>query len=328
MRIATLSFVWLVAVVVLPSTQSVAAWPEGISPSHAYARVALADQVLDRILAKRGIESGNAARSFETKLGPMHVYQVHQAVIRRLYEFELKNGVRPPPQVSSTPIKYAPSDVMMLSSIVLEHTQKIAAKDGIEPIWTEQTFTQKTPTEVFEIIFNVFYKTNLLLGVRKISPGEVYREVQRAVADVQNILRQLARRVPPEEDHKKRLLISSVYGLHPDGSMMLPRQDGLKPKDAMQKLLDVRQVMNRIRVKFGMATVPLAQIPAEVKVTPIDVILQSQIVISEINILKKPLEIRTVTPRGIQPETKLTPSDVQYSASHLEYMLTRLINTL
>ncbi|MCG8613028.1 MAG: hypothetical protein MI864_21155 [Pseudomonadales bacterium] len=323
---AALSFLILIAFCPGAQASSAAGFPEGVSPSDVYASVDTSNSILDLMLVEKKIAVPELLQAQESRVEPMHVYQLHIAILDRLYETLRATGLRPPPKVSTSSINYVPADVIILSNMVQEHIRKWGEHINSTPIVPEYVYVNKTPTDVFRLLFTVYQKVMLLSGFDKITPNEVYEAISVARKDLQTTLAEYSKLLPDSRQRDKRLLLTAIYGTHPDGSVLPEKVEGKKPSDVYGKLLDVRRKMNDIRRNFDLEPIP-APNPIERIVQPGDVLLQSYIVSAELALMKGTLNTLNSPQKGKRVQGK-TPSDVYQAALHLEYMLDRLSGIL
>lgn len=321
---------WLPLVVTL-CFQTLAAHAAGKSPSDVYSGIEYANRIVDELLADQldeSVLSGvQTPISREKAAKPMHVYELHVSTLAELYHYALKNDRRPPPIAVSTPIAYTPTDVFQLTRLITSYLRELYT----EKIDTLQIYPKahqnKTPGEVYQVLFELYFKLNLLNGKSRISPDEVFAQAQRAKEDLQYSLLTLSKRLPNTEEEKKRLLVTSIYGMHPNGSTLANASPGRKPADVLRKAFDVREKLNLLRNKHQLPELDIPGFDQYGQVKPIDVFLQTQFIIAELNLLKSPLQI-TSTTNAAKPTSGMTPTDVYQEMSHIEYMLDRLAKVL
>ncbi len=293
------------------------------SPNEVFSGVEYANSLLDRILATKGLSVGEPPRSREQDAKPMHVYELHVSAIMELYAYSLANDRRPPPLVISTPIDYKPTDVYYLTKLVIDALDEIHADGGRSGDLLLQPHTGKSPSDVYQEVFELYYKLSRLNAKTNVSPDEVYSHILRAREDLQYSLLTLSKQLPSELESKKRMLVTAIYGMHPDGTTLSAREDGVKPTDVLAKALSVRAKLNALRKKNDLSEIKRPEATEFGSVQPIDVFLQTQFIIAELNLLKDPLGIHSTTNPAKSVSGK-TPSDVYQEMKHIEYMLDRL----
>jgi len=297
------------------------------SPSQVFAGVEYANKLIDRLFEKNNIGNIQVPVSLEKAARPMHVYELHVSALSELYHYALNNNRRPPPLASSTPIKYSPTDVFYLTQLVMSNIESVYIDQGHEIDFAMQRYTGKSPADVYQELFELYYKLSRLNGKEKVSPNEVYAHIYRAKEDLQFSLLTLSKRLSQDQERNKRLLVTSIYGMHPDGTTMTAKEEGKKPADVIKKAFEVRDKLNSLRKKNNLAEIAIPSLSGYTKVKPIDVFLQTQFVIAELNLLKIPMQI-TSTTNSVKAVTGKTPSDVYHEMKHISYMLDRFMATL
>lgn len=298
------------------------------SPNKVFAGVEYANLLASNILSMHNIKNISIPHSRETAAKPMHVYELHVSALAELYQYAIKNERRPPPLAVSTPIKYTPTDVYYLTQLVMNNLEEIYTDTGGKINFSMKSHSGKSPANVYQELFELYYRLNLLNGKSKVSPSEVYSHIYRAKQDLQNSLRILSRRLDDSKEKQKRLLITASYGLHTDGSVLAGIEKGKTPGDVMVMVFKVRENLNILRSKNEMKKITTPNLSAfNEKIKPIDIFLQTQFIIAELNLLKIPMKINSQTAAAI-PEINKTPSDVHQEMKHINYMLERIIATL
>jgi len=295
------------------------------SPSDVFGDVEYANRLASRLLSDKDIQTLKLPMSFERSAKPMHVYELHISVLSELSIYALSNQLRPPPIATSTPINYEPTDVYYLTQLIVSKLEEIHIDKLGELTISVKQFSGKSPSNVYQEIFNLFYRLSVLNGKSKISPSTVFEHITRAQEDLQRTLVTLSKRLDDSKEEKKRLLLTSVYGTHPDASSLSTKPEGKTPGDVLKKALDVRAKLNILRTRYNLPSIQQPQIEAYNGIKPIDVFLQTQFIIAELNLLKQPLKISSATSRARTAKDK-TPSDVYYVMQHMEYMIERLIS--
>ncbi len=295
------------------------------TPSDVFSGVEYANQMADRLLAARGITDIQLPLSREKAAQAMHVYELHVSVLAELYLKAVTSKRRPPPLPVSTPIKYTSTDVYYLTQLLVTHMEELY-QDGLgTPDFWVQSYSGKTPADVYQVLFELYYKLSRLNGKSKISPNEVYAQTFRAKEDLQYSLLTLSKRLGREDEEKKRLLVTAIYGMHPDGSVLTPLEQGKTTENVLEKAFEIRTKFNLLRKKNKLTEIELPQRKAfSGMVKSIDLFLQSQFIIAEFNMLKILLEIHSTT-NNAKAVTGKTPSNVYQEMKHIGYMLDRLL---
>lgn len=301
---------------------------QSYSPSDVFSGVEYANTLVDKMLAKNKVTNITVPKSRETSAKPMHVYELHASVLAELYTYAIKNKRRPPPLAVSTPIKYTPTDVYYLTQLVMSSLEEIYRDAGGVIDFAMKPTRGKSPVAVYQELFELYYKLNLLNGKSKVSPSEVYAHIYRAKEDLQQSLLTLSKRLDQSQEAKKRQLVTAIYGMNPDGTVMPPMEKGKKPSDVMERAFAVRGKLNELRKRNKLPDIARPKVGDYAgKVKPIDIFLQTQFVIAELNLLKIPMKIQSTT-NSAKATSGKTPSDVLQEMKHIEYMLDRLIQVL
>lgn len=211
-----------------------------------------------------------------------------------------------------------------MTELIVRNLEEIYQDDVGKIGFKPTKVSGKSPADVYQVLFELYYKLNRMNGRPKVSPSEVYSHVFRAKEDLQYSLLTLSKRLEESAEERKILLVSAIYGMHPDGTLMPPREENKTPGDVIQKTFQIREKLNQLRQKNGLSRIAIPKFAQYGSVKPIDVFLQVQFIIAELNLLKIPLEISTTTNRPKSVSGK-TPSDVFHEAKHIEYMLDRLL---
>jgi hypothetical protein len=242
----------------------------------------------------------------ESGLGPLHVYQMMLACSDRVQDLADQNGVLSMPTLSSKPRRYAPRDVLFVVGLMRDSLQRVAATLEIEELpTTEIPVMDKTPTDVFGLAAQVFLKLSVLCGHENLSPSEACAEMERAVDDARSILQQA--------DRESRYRIDAP-----------PSERDLLPADVFAKCIEIRRLINKHRASLGEPEIPVPIPPTDYAIKPRDVLIQSQILIAELNLLKLYTNTVSSTPLAIPAKSSKLPSDVHEQASLLEYLLRQI----
>lgn len=295
------------------------------SPSQVFAGVEYANTLMKKILSTSEVGKISLPRSREKFAKPMHVYELHTSAIAELYRYAVDNDRNPPPLAISTPIDYTPTDVYYLTQLVINNLEEIYTDGGGVIDFQMRVHSGKTPANVYQELFELYYRLNLLNGKKKVTPTEVYAQIFRAKEDLQYTLLTMSKRLDNEQEKEKRLLITAIYGMHSDGSTMTKLEMGKKPSDVFDMALIVREKLNALRVDNKMPKIKAPSVKDFTgKIKPIDIFLQTQFIIAELNSLKVPMFINSTT-NSVKFFEDKTPSDVYQEMKHIDYMLKRII---
>lgn len=275
------------------------------TPSDVYSVVDQTDRTLDLILDAANLPNFQEMPFPELGIKPMHVYQMVVSSLESINLYEVKNKINPVPIVIVIPRKYTPEDVLRLADILLSEVQTIASNRDIKNLSVNNViFYGRSANDVFFKMIDVYMKINILSGTVKISPNDVYSQMVRAVGDIKSILSTI--------DPAKRYRIDVPAS---------PK--GLKPVDVLTECLLTRESINDARKHFGLKPGPIPTLASNFRTSPLHVFLQSQVIISEINMLKMETGTISVTPRAI-PVTGKTPSDAHQQVVTMKYLLAQI----
>jgi len=297
------------------------------SPSEVFSKLEYANVLAEALLKAEGKQTENLPVSLETDAEPMHVYELHVTILYELMGYALKMDHRPPPIPASQSIKYTPTDVYYLSELITSKLRTIySSRFGVVYLRPKH-FSNKTPSEVYQKAYELFYRLSLLNGHSEISPDTVFSQIQRAKHDLQASLLILAKRLDKSDEKKKRQLVTAIYGLKPDATKLSSKELNKTPNNALQKALAIRKTLNALRENNKLEAIAIPDFSTYPQVRPVDVFLQTQFIIAELNLLKQAWNIHKTT-NNAQTSNGNTPSDVYYEMQHIEYMLNRLFKVL
>lgn len=277
-----------------------------MTPSQAFAITDLSIRSLDAVIQSRGIKLPERRNIPEKGLKPMHTYQMAVSCTDMIIEFEKKLGMRPMPKVVAIPREYVPEDIIRFGLMLLAEIRNIASalKIGSLPE-TEDVFSDKVPTDVFENVLNIFIRLGILTGMENISPDEVFPQMLRAVSDVKSILIHI--------DPAQRFRIDSP-----------PSPPEISPSHVFRECLQIRRDINSLRKHLDLETIPVPDIPEDRYLHPADVFVQTQIIIAELNLLKMGTGTVSSTPLAIPVSGKVS-RDVHQQALMIRYLLSQIL---
>lgn len=282
-------------------------FPEGVTPTDVYQRIELLNRSVDVILKAKNINPPPPPKLIESNLGPMHVYQLQVACLRRFHEFELRTGLRPIPLVVTRPMKYAPADVKRLSDLLLSDLRNVAFRLKIDGLPEKDAkFSGKTPTDVFEQTVELFIKLAALDGQERITPSEVFSQLECSIGDTKSILSQI--------DPASRYRIDAPQS-----------KPGLTPRDVFTQCLETRREINKVRQALQLGTTPVPNVPSNYKLSPVDVFVQTQILSAELNLLKLGTGNVSSTPLAV-PVTGKSPTDTHQQATMVRYLVSQIVS--
>jgi len=233
----------------------------------------------------------------------MHVYQAVLICTWRLQQLDdhPEVDIKPIPTISADPRVYYPRDVFFIVDMMLDNVRVIGTKVGVDMPADEMSFADKTPTDVFNRAVRVFVKLNALCGYEDLEPSEVFAQMVRGVEDVKSMLRQA--------DPAARYRIDKP-----------PTEPNRIPGDVFEMCLNIRKQINLMRQSLGMETIPVPEMSVRERIRPFDVFFQSQIIIAELNLLKKPLKTKSSSPLSV-PVTGKSPTRVHEQATMILHLL-------
>lgn len=275
------------------------------TPSDVYAAVERLNRSVLVVLKARGVTPPVAPQAFEKGLGPMHVYQLHLACLNSLQQFEAQAKITQIPLIVGRPMKYTPTDVLMLTQLMTADVARVASLLEITGLPKETgKFSGKNPDDVFQEVLKLYVNLNALSGKTKITPNEVYAEMLRAVSDAKSVLAQI--------DTALRYRIDAPN----DATEKTPR-------DVFQQCLLVRATINEARRELKLGTTPTPTLTVAQKLTPQDVFVQTQIIIAELNLIKLGTGTGNATPLA-KPTSGKTPANVYQQVAALDYLLKQI----
>ena len=290
---------------IVPAQQRSKKFPEGVTPDDVFAKVNLLNRSLDVLYHVAEIKLPNTPKVLETQLGPMHVYQMHVGCIRQLHEFAQQARLQPMPLVYPRPMKYAPVDIAKLTDMMQSEIEYAARRLKIAGMpKAAAKFTGKTSTDIFQETVEVFFKLSILNGHPQISTNIIYSELASAVGDAKSILAHV--------DPACRYSINVARS-----------QPGLKPTDVFRNCLVVRREINAVRRAMNLGTTAIPTPRPNYKLTPVDVFLQTQIIIAELNLLKLGINTLSSTPLAVPVIGKVS-SDCHQQAAMVKHLVEQM----
>ncbi len=276
------------------------------SSSDIYATIEVADKAMEIILRKaKGVTRVPSPAINEIQLGAMHAYQLHIACLDQIRVLEAKLKLHPFPKIVASPASYQGEDVSQLSAIILSEVRRIAIHLNI---WglpeVDHKYGNKSYNDVVRRCLALFMKLRSLAAVETVSVDVVFPQLPRGVADIKSILRHI--------DPAQRYRID------------LARQEG-KADLAMAyaECLLLRHDLNKLRTFYRLPQVAVPPGPPHKKVEAADIFVQSQIILAELNALKKASNTSSISPEAI-PVTGKSAADLLYQLRLLRYLANQL----
>ncbi|MBF0224334.1 MAG: hypothetical protein HQK76_02665 [Desulfobacterales bacterium] len=276
-----------------------------ITPNDVYSAVDIINRSLDIFLKQNRISNFESLDINEIGLRPMHVCQMAVTAVDAMIEFQESKEMRASFKIVVTPKEYIPHDIKLLADYLLSEIIRTADELKIDNLPNDKRiFSNKTPTDVFKGFVDIFLKFKFLTKNEEISPNTGYSEVVRAVLDAKSILTTI--------DSEQRFRIDAPKS---------PK--GLKPANVYQECIEARKGLNKVRKNFKMEEIPIPMLDDFSKINPADVFIQVQIIIAELNLLKRAIGTISSTPIPIAVNGK-TPSDVHEQLVLLKYLLLQI----
>ncbi len=271
-----------------------------------YAMVEIADKAMDVVLRKaKGVKKVASPTINETQLGAMHAYQLHIACLDQLRSLEIKLKLRPFPKIVASPNYYKAEDVYQLSAILLSEVRRIAIHLNI---WgmpeVDHNYTTKNYNDVVRRCLAVFMKLRTLEDMDKISTNGVYPQFPRGVSDIKTILTHIDPAQRYRIDLEQKETKASLADVH-------------------RECLNLRHDLNKLRKFYNLRTVAVPKKPPHTPLHPCDIYIQTQIILAEINALKKASGTYSISPEGIPTKGK-NAADLLYQAQLLRYLANQI----
>lgn len=297
-------------------------YPMGVTPTHVYELTNTMNAYVDAIAKKDKLDVWQKVpQDIEKTIRPMVVFQLCIAIVELLHDYELKEGLRPIPIITSSPIEYYPADVKYVIEMILERLKRLAEADKIFHVSTPKPIDGAyTPFDVYKNLLVFYMKIAALDGDPKLDADHNYSQMHRADEEMQSIILKASSNLKSAID--RRLLVSSTIGMHPTGPRVEKAKMKAKPRDVFIQCLEIRKLMNAILKKHGMSPIPIPIVTSDKPIDDVDVFIQSQIIISELSELKRILGVADSSPVTKQASGK-SNTDVLQQALSLKYMLDR-----
>ncbi len=272
------------------------------SSNDIYAMVEVADKAMDVVLRKaKGVTKVTSPPINENQLGAIHAYQLHIACLDQIRTLEIKLKLRPFPKIVASPTYYQAEDVMQLSAIILSEVRRIAIHLNI---WgmpeVDHVYHDKSYNDVVRRCLAVFMKLRSLGDMDKISADGVFPEFPRGIADIKSILTHI--------DPAQRYRID-----------LAPANSPADLSTVYAECLGLRHDLNKLRKFYRLREVAVPKGPPHEKVHPCDIFIQSQIILAELNALKKASKTSSISPEAIPAQGK-NAADLLYQVRLLRYL--------
>ncbi|MBU0680939.1 MAG: hypothetical protein KKD73_05910 [Proteobacteria bacterium] len=276
------------------------------SSNDIYATIEVADKAMDVILRKaKGVTKVSSPEINDSQLGTMHAYQLHIACLDQIRILEIKLKLRPFPKIVASPVAYQAEDVLQLSAIIRSEVRRIAIHLNI---WgmpeVDQDYRNKTYNDVVRLCLAVFMKLRTLGDLETISMADAFSEFPRGVADIKSILTHI--------DPAQRYRID-----------LAPENGSAELTAVYEECLALRHDLNTLRRFYRLKEVVVPTGPPHKNLQPCDIYIQSQIILAELNALKKASNTSSISPEAI-PVTDKTAADLLYQVKVLRYLANQL----
>lgn len=297
-------------------------YPMGVSPTHVYNLTNKLNAYADALIKKKRIEVWQKLpKDIEHSIRPMVVFQLVIATVEMFHNYELKEGMRPIPIITSSPIKYFPADIKYVVELLIGRMKAIAKVEKIYHVSIPRPKSGvRTPFDVYHDLLRFYMKMAALNGFSAITSNHNFAQMHRAEEEMESVIIHAATSLKSAID--RRLLVSSTIGMHPTGPRLPQAQHDAAPKDIFEASLKARILLNKILKKHALRPIPVPVYNSERKFSSIDVFIQSQVIIAELSELKRILGVAESSPVTKHTDGK-KPTDVLQQVLSLNYMLER-----
>jgi len=256
------------------------------TPSDVYAQAYLLKQKLIYLRTQSNIDDKFPSVGKQKAKAPRHVLQKALEVLSKINRYRINHQYGQISIPSYPSRKITPSDVYIYTKRLNEEISPFCENDFLKKLKI-QTFKNKTPSDVYEILWNVSLGFDKLLGIGGFTPTDVYEQSETIVA-----IAKFLRQSQGEFDQIKKPLLKK--GLHPNHAL-----------NTSYKLLDkIAKVQKKLWLKP-------TKVPKKVYkvITPTQVYDSLQNIIAELQRLKTRLGLERYFEVKHITEDK-TPSDV------------------
>ena len=296
-------------------------YPMGVTPTHVFDHVIKMNAYIDALLIKEKVRKWQKLPGIENTIRPSVVFQLAIATVELFHDFELREGLRPIPVITSSPIEYYPADVYFVVNMLIGRLEKIAKAEKIFHVSIPKPREgERTPYDSYEELLKFYMKLAALDGITEITSNQTYSQLHRAREEMKSIIIHSTKQV--RSAMKRRLLVSSMIGIHPTGPRLGVAPSNATSKDVYHSCLNARKIINSILKSHGMHPIPVPLFDKAGTYGPVDVFVQSQIMLAELSELKRILGVADSSPVTKQAEEKM-PQDVLQENMALIYMLER-----
>ncbi len=236
----------------------------------------LTNRGLDVILRKsKGAKQPVIPNWTEKNLNCFHVYQLQVACLDEIRRMESSFKMTPYPHIIVSPNKLDVKNMYKLSTIILSEVRRIAIHLNIWGLPKQKrSFSGEKPNDIFEETVAIYLKLRVLGEQKNIAKAEVSGEFERAICD----LKQILNHIDPARRYQD----------------VFPEIKEQNIKKSYNSSLDIRTELNKIRSLYKLPKVSLPT--ATTKPSTTDLLVQSQIILGDLNQLKTVLGMVNPTP--------------------------------
>lgn len=296
-------------------------YPMGVTPTHVYDAVIKLNAYMDALLIKEKVRTWQKLPKIERTIRPSVVFQLAIATVEMFHDFELREGLRPIPIITSSPIEYYPADVLYVVNLLNDRLERITKAEKIFHVSIPQPREGvRTPFDVYDVLLQFYMKLAALNGMTEVTASQNYSELHRAQEEMKSIIVNSTKQV--DSAIKRRLLVSSMIGVHPTGPRLGRAPADSTSKDVYKSCLASRKIMNAILKNHDLNPIPVPLFDKDATYGEVDVFVQTQIILAELSELKRILAVADSSPVTKLAEGK-TPRDALQESMSLIYMLER-----
>ena len=292
-----------------------------------YKNIQFLNGYADLLLQKKGVTRWSTQKLLDVEIELSHVYQMNLAALHELHRLERASQVTAIPIIAAIPVRYTRDDVDQVVRLMRTHLKDLCvAWDIVKKPQVTGLKSEVTTLDIFQATIELYRKLARLNGIEAISPNEVFAQMNRVVRDLQELLRIYSLRDDFCTDERREIR-SAIFGFNLVGGSLQASPIGKTPTDVFRKCLSVRQKMSPIREKLGLKALRMPLIQQGFELRPVDVFIQTQMIIGDINLLKESLAVIYSAPMSL-PVSGKQPGDVFLEACFVDYMLDRLLSVL
>lgn len=262
-----------------------------ITPSEVFKEAVKIEMEIEILNEHFEVKNVIKPEKIDAQLHPRHSFQATYMLLARINDFRDKIGLSLTVEPDIAPSqRLNPNDVYDATQRILTEFYILKKRLGIKKeIETVKDYGNKTPTDVFNKLFESIYAINGLIG-KKVNPNHVFSQVMRLKDDIDLILITLNVR---------------------DTSVPPIKRVNSKPKDAFAAAGKLMEQINLLQKSVGIKRVELEPFRPKGEIMPLNVYIAIELAIAEIRTIKAHLELfNNITSSSKRYESK-TPSDVE-----------------